>query len=187
MCHQPAFNSLPLFLSFHPSFLSRLSISHTVASFTFSSFTSQTSLVYLFPLSCKRCGLMPITLLSDRKTAQDSGHHIFMWNEAHHINYSPLSAHTNTACLRVCIQYSMHVHMQMHTWPDNIAALGLCCLHIMGIHQSHSCLSSSSLSSLLRQDSCNNNSFKYSITSIFHVCAVIWQYSPWLFLQDCGF
>lgn len=49
---------------------------------------------------------MPITLLSDRKTAQDSGHHIFMWNEARNINYSPLSTHTNTACLSVNIQYA---------------------------------------------------------------------------------
>ncbi len=65
---------------------------------------------------------MPITLLSDRKTAQDSEHHIFMWNEAHNINYSPLSTHTNTACLRVYMQYSMRVHMQMHTCPDSSAA-----------------------------------------------------------------
>lgn len=37
-----------------------------------------------------------------RKTAQDSGNHTFMWNEARNINYCPPSTHTQT--LPVCVR-----------------------------------------------------------------------------------
>lgn len=97
-----SFNSLPLSLPSYPSFLLGLGISLTPCCF----FYSPTFFSISFPPSCKRCGWMPIILLSDRKTSQDSGHYIFMWYEAHNINYSSLSTHTNTACL--CV-HTVHI------------------------------------------------------------------------------
>lgn len=110
LLHVPlaSFNSLPLF-PLLPSLLSALPWfpSHPLSlPLLFSSSPLQLSSPHL-PLSLsKRCGWMPIILLSDRKTVQDSKHYIFMWYEAHNINYSPLSTHTNTACLCVCMQYA---------------------------------------------------------------------------------
>lgn len=144
--------SVPLSLSWH--------LSHPLSLLLLFPLFLPILLYYIFS-SLMRCGRIPITKLSDRNTAQDSGHRIFMWNETHNINYSFLSAHTNT-CPLVC---SMDVHMQMRAWPHNIA------VRVLLPHSST--LSSSFLPSC--RDICNNNIFKYSITSIFHVFAVIRQ------------
>lgn len=77
--------------------------------------------------SLMRCARIPITELSNSKTAQDSGHHIFMWNEPHRINYSSLSARTNSAhscavwmyiCKCACDQTTLVWGWQ----PDNMVA-----------------------------------------------------------------
>lgn len=74
-----------------------------------------------------RCARIPITELSNSKTAQDSGHHISMWNEPHRMNYSTLSAHTNSGhscavwmyiCKCTCDQTTLLCWWQ----PDNAVA-----------------------------------------------------------------